>query len=127
VQFYDTLMKISELCRMIENSIHDTKYPLGDQQQHLAKYVQVINESGSEDLKNEDIKIKVRIENVYTINNYVPNIEHLPGIIEMDVLDSFKMLCRRLSRIQTANEQADSHTKDIRIATNGSTKSQVNN
>ena len=121
-------MKISELCRMIENSIHDTKYPLGDQEQHLAKYVQVINESGSDDLKNEDIKIKVRIENVYTINNYVPNIEHLPGIIEMDVLDSFQMLCRRLARIQTATEQADSQTKemkDIRIATNGYTKTKV--
>jgi hypothetical protein len=122
-------MKISELCRMIENSIHDTKYPLGDQQQHLAKYVQVINESGSDDLKNEDIKIKVRIENVYTVNNYVPNIEHLPGIIEMDVLDSFKMLCRRLARIQTAREQADSQMKkmkDIRITTNGYTKTKVN-
>jgi hypothetical protein len=122
-------MKISELCKMIENSIHDTKYPLGDQQQHLAKYVQVINESGSDDLKNEDIKIKVRIENVYTINNYVPNMEHLPGIIEMDVLDSFKMLCRRLARIQTAREQADSQMKemkDIRIATNGYTKTKVN-
>lgn len=122
-------MKISELCKMIENSIHDTKYPLGDQQQHLAKYVQVINESGSDDLKNEDIKIKVRIENVYTINNYVPNMEHLPGIIEMDVLDSFKMLCRRLARIQTAREQADSQMKemkDIRIATDGYTKTKVN-
>jgi hypothetical protein len=119
-------MKISELCRMIENSIHDTKYPLGDQQQHLAKYVQVINESGSDDLKNEDIKIKVRIENVYTINNYVPNMEHLPGIIEMDVLDSFKMLCRRLARIQIAREQADSQMKDIRIATNGYTRTKVN-
>ena len=119
-------MKISELCKMIEDSIHDTKYPLEDQQQHLAKYVQIINESGSEDLKNEDIKIKVRIENVYTINNYVPNIEHLPGIIEMDVLDSFKMLCRRLARIQKAREQADYRMKNIRIATNGYTKTELN-
>src|SRR5919206_4456187 len=112
-------MKISELCRMIEDSIHNAKYPLGDQQQYLAKYVQVINESGSEDLKNEDIKIKVKIENVYTINNYVPNIEHLAGIIEMDVLDSFKMLCRRRARTQTARQKADSHTKDITISTKG--------
>ena len=105
MRFYNTSMKISELCRMIENSIHDMKYPIGDQpSQHLAKLVQVINESGSEDLKNEDIKIKVRIQNVYTINNYIPNIEHLPGIIEMDVLDSFKMLCRRLARVQKARE-----------------------
>jgi hypothetical protein len=126
VRFYNTSMKISELCRMIENSIHDTKYPLTDKQQYLAKYVEVINESGSDDLKNEDIKIKVRIKNVYTINNYIPNIEHLPGIIEMDILDSFKMLCRRVARIQTASEQADSQMKDIRIATNGYTKSKVN-
>src|SRR5919206_3757289 len=119
-------MKISELCRMIEDSIHNAKYPLGDQQQYLAKYVQVINESGSEDLKNEDIKIKVRIENVYTINNYVPNIEHLPGIIEMDVLDSFKMLCRRNARIQRASQQEDSGTKNIKIATNGYTKTELN-
>ncbi len=26
-------------------------------------------------------------------------LEHLPGIIEVDVLDSFKIMCRRLSRI----------------------------
>jgi hypothetical protein len=25
--------------------------------------------------------------------------QHLPGIIEVDILDSFKMLCRRLARI----------------------------
>jgi hypothetical protein len=118
-------MKISDLCRMIEDSIHNAKYPLGDQEQHLAKYVEVINESGSEDLKNEDIKIKVRIENVYTINNYVPNMEHLPGIIEMDILDSFKMLCRRIARIQTAREQADSHMKDITISTKGKYKSTI--
>ena len=127
MQFYSAIMKISLLCKMIEDSIHDMKYPIGDQQQHLAKHVQVINESGSEDLKNEDIKIKVRIENVYTINNYIPNIEHLPGIIEMDVLDSFKMLCRRLARIQTASEQANNYIKNIRIEANGHTKSQVNN
>jgi desulfoferrodoxin (superoxide reductase-like protein) len=126
VQFYSAIMKISLLCKMIEDSIHDMKYPIGDQQQHLAKHVQVINESGSEDLKNEDIKIKVRIENVYTINNYIPNIEHLPGIIEMDVLDSFKMLCRRLARVQKAREQADTHMKNIRIATNGYTKTELN-
>jgi hypothetical protein len=50
-------------------------------------------------LKSSDIKIEVRIQGLYIISNYVPNIEHLPGIIEVDVLDSFKILCRRLSRI----------------------------
>lgn len=117
-------MNVSELCRMIEHSIHNAKYPLEDQQQHLAKYVCVINESGSEDIKNEDIKIKVRIENLYTINNYVPNIEHLPGIIEIDVLDSFKMLCRRNARIQRASQQADSRMKNIKKSTKGYLKTE---
>jgi hypothetical protein len=120
----NTSMNVSELCRMIEDSIHKAKYPLEDQEQHLVKYVHVINESGSEDIKNEDIKIKVRIENLYTINNYVPNIEHLPGIIEMDVLDSFKMLCRRNARIQSASQQADSHMKNIKMSAKGYLKTE---
>ena len=117
-------MNVSQLCRMIEDSIHNAKYPLEDQQQHLAKYVCVTNESGSEDIKNEDIRIKVRIENLYTINNYVPNIEHLPGLIEMDVLDSFKMLCRRNARIQRASQQADSGMKNIKMSTKGYLKTE---
>jgi hypothetical protein len=96
-------MKISELCKMIEDSIHNGKYPLEDQQQKsLADYVQIINKSDSEDLKTKDIKIQVIIQNVYTINSYVPNIEHLPGVIELDVLDTFRMLCRRLARVKEA-------------------------
>ena len=94
-------MKISELCKMIEDSIHSGKYPLEDQQREYANSVQVINRSDSEDLKNTDIRIEVRIQNLYTINNYLPNIEHLPGIIEMDILDSFKILCRRSERISS--------------------------
>ena len=82
-------MKISELCSMIEESIHTGKYPLENQQKNIAKLVKVFNRSDSEDLKCKDI------------NNYIPNIEHLPGIIEMDILDSFKMLCRRLERISS--------------------------
>jgi len=94
-------MKISELCKMIEDSIHSGKYPLEDQQREYANSVKVINRSDSEDLKSTDIRIEVRIQNLYTINNYLPNIEHLPGIIEMDILDSFKMLCRRSERISS--------------------------
>ncbi|HJT48419.1 MAG TPA: hypothetical protein VJ729_09575 [Nitrososphaeraceae archaeon] len=90
---------------MIQESIQNRKYPLEDvQQKYLADDVEVINKTDSEDLKNADIKIQVRIKNLYTINNYVPNIEHLPGVIEMDVLDSFKMLCRRVTRIQVKND-----------------------
>jgi hypothetical protein len=94
-------MKISELCKMIEDSMHSGKYPLEDQQREYANSVKIINRSDSEDLKSTDIKIEVRIQNLYTINNYLPNIEHLPGVIEMDILDSFKMLCRRSERISS--------------------------
>ena len=95
-------MKISELCSMIEESIHAGKYPLESQQQkNLAKSVKIINRSNSEDLKSNDIKIEVRLKKLYILNNYVPNIEHLPGMIEMDILDSFKMLCRRAERISS--------------------------
>jgi hypothetical protein len=83
---------------MIEESIHTGKYPLENQQKNIAKLVKVINRSDSDDLKSNDIKIEVRIQSLYTLNNYTPNIEHLPGIIEMDILDSFKMLCRRSER-----------------------------
>ena len=94
-------MKVSELCTMIEESIHAEKYPLEDQQKHFAKLVKVTNRSESDDLKSNDIKIEVRIQNLFVLNNYVPDIEHLPGIIEMDILDSFKILCRRIGRISS--------------------------
>jgi hypothetical protein len=88
-------VKISELCKMIEDSFHSGRYPVEDQQRNFTDIVEVINRSNNEDLKSSDIKIEVRIQNLYAVNNYVPNIQHLPGVIEMDVLDSFKMLCRR--------------------------------
>src|SRR5437763_2842739 len=84
---------------MIEDSIHDGKYPLEDQQKRFANSLQVVNRSDSDDLKSSEIKIEVRILGLYIISNYVPNIEHLPGVIESDVLDSFKILCRRVERI----------------------------
>lgn len=92
-------MKISDLCKMIEDSFHSGKYPVEDQQKNFTDFVEVINRSNTEDLKSSDIKIEVRIQNLYTVNNYVPNIQHLPGVIEMDVLDSFRMLCRRSARV----------------------------
>lgn len=95
-------MKVSELCKMIEESIHTEKYPLEDQEQkNFAKLVKITNKSESDDLKSNDIKIEVRIQNLFVLNNYVADIEHLPGIIEMDVLDSFKILCRRIGRISS--------------------------
>ena len=92
-------MKISQLCKMIEDSIHDGKYPFEDQQKRFANSLQVVNRSDSDDLKSSEIKIEVRILGLYIISNYVPNIEHLPGVIEVDVLDSFKILCRRSGRM----------------------------
>src|SRR6266516_7524858 len=92
-------VKISQLCKMIEDSIHGGKYPLEDQQKRFANSLQVISRSDSDDLKSSEIKIEVRIQGLYIISNYVPNIEHLTGIIEVDVLDSFKILCRRLGRM----------------------------
>ena len=81
---------------MIEDSIHDGKFPLEDQRKRFSNSLQVINRSDSDDLKSSEIKIEVRIQGLYIISNYVPNIEHLPGVIEVDVSDSFKILCRRL-------------------------------
>ena len=94
-------MKISELGNMVQDSIYSGKYPLEDNQRSLANSVQVINKSSSDDLKSNDIRIEVRLQDLYVLNNYLPNMQHLPGIIEVDILDSFKMLCRRLARIDS--------------------------
>src|ERR687889_1507134 len=105
-------MKISELCKMIEDTLHSGKYAFESEPQKIfSGSVEVINRSNSEDLKHNDIKIEVRVQNLYTLNNYVPNIQHLPGVIETDVLDSFKMLCRRLERIKET--AIDTGSKDI--------------
>jgi hypothetical protein len=98
-------MKISELCKMIEDSIHSGRYPLGqDTEKQLAGLVQIINRSSSDDLKKDkDIKIEVRIKDLYVLNNYIQSIQHLPGVIEIDALDSFKMLSRRVGRIEKSN------------------------
>jgi hypothetical protein len=95
-------MKISELCSMIQESIQAGRYPLeNENQKKYVKFVKIINRSDSEDLKSNDIRIEVRIQDLFTLNNYVPNIEHLPGIIEMDILDSYKMLSRRAERVSS--------------------------
>jgi hypothetical protein len=97
-------MKISELCKMIEDSIHFGRYPqVQDTEKEMAGLVQIINKSSSDDLKDKDIKIEVRIKDLYVLNNYVQNIQHLPGVIEIDALDSFKMLSRRIGRMEKSN------------------------
>lgn len=93
-------MNISELCKMIEDSVHSGRYPLDtDAQKKLAGALQVINRSGTEDLKSSDIRIETRVQELYVINNYIPNITHLPGMVELDAIDSFKMICRKLERL----------------------------
>jgi hypothetical protein len=97
-------MKISELCKMIEDSIQSGRYPLDqDIDKQMADLVQVINRSSSDDLKDKDIKVEVRIKDLYVLNNYIQSIQHLPGVIEIDALDSFKMLSRRVGRIEKSN------------------------
>jgi len=97
-------MKISELCKLIEESIHSGKYPLDQKiEKQMANKVQVINRSSSDDLKDEDINIEVRLKDLYVSNNYIQSIQHLPGVIETDALDSFKMLSRRQGRIEKPN------------------------
>ncbi|MGA7900814.1 MAG: hypothetical protein WCA39_18365, partial [Nitrososphaeraceae archaeon] len=64
---------------------------------------------------SKDIRIEVRMQDLYTLNNYLPNIQHLPGVIETDVLDSFRMLCRRLGRV-TADTDGDNYSKSITIS-----------
>ena len=45
-------MKVSELCKMVQDSIHSGKYPLEDNQRDWANSIQVINISSSYDLKS---------------------------------------------------------------------------
>jgi hypothetical protein len=97
------ILRISELCKMIQEAIHSGKYPLDEQQKHFASSLKVTDKSSSEDMENPDIKVEVRIGNLYTLNNYTPTIKHLPGVIEIDVLDSFKMLSRRVERAEEGN------------------------
>ena len=107
-------MKVSELCKMVQDSIHSGKYPLEDNQRDLANSIQIINRSSSDDLKNSDIKIEVRLQDLFVLNNYVSNIQHLPGIIEIDALDSFKMLCRRLERIDKSISDPSNSTISLK-------------
>ena len=89
---------------MIEVSIQSGRYPLDKEtEKQLAGLAQVINRSSSDDLKESDIRIEVRLRDLYVLNNYIQSIQHLPGVIEVDALDSFKMLIRRTGRIEKSN------------------------
>lgn len=95
------MMKVSELCRMIEESARSGRYPLDtDTQKKLAPKLQVTNKTEQDDLKAPSIIVETKVGDMYVVNNYEQNIQHLPGVIEADVVDSFKMLCRRFDRIE---------------------------
>ena len=114
-------MKVSQLCKMIEDSIHAGKYPMQTEHKPFANSLQVINRSDSDyDLKkgSGEIKVEVKIQGLYVTSNYFSNIEHLPGVIEVDVLDSFKMLCRRLGRMMIQEKPGNGNDpKGITIST----------
>ena len=78
-------MKISELCKMIEDSLHSGRYPLDqDLEKQMAGLVQIINRSSSDDLKEKDIKIEIRLKDLYVLNNYIQSIQHIQGVIKID-------------------------------------------
>jgi len=86
---------------MIEESFRSGKYPLTQEsEKQKSQLVKVINRSASEDMKGDNIVIETRITDFFVMNNYVSEITHLPGMIEMDALDSFKMLSRRIDRVK---------------------------
>ena len=98
---------------MIEESFRSGKYPLTQEsEKQKSQLVKVINRSASEDMKGDNIIIETRISDFFVMNNYVSEITHLPGMIEMDTLDSFKMLSRRIDRVK--NDSSNITIKKIK-------------
>lgn len=95
-------MKVSELCIMIEDSIKSGRYPLETEtQKKCASLLKVTNKSPSDDLRSGDAAVEIRVGDLYVMTNFSQNMQHLPGVIEADVLDSFKLICRKVDRIDT--------------------------
>lgn len=100
-------MKVSDLCGMIEDSVRSGRYPLQTEtQKKMAGSLRVLNKSDHDDLEQERIEVETRIGDLYVLNNYTRGIKHLPGVIELDVLDSFKMICRKLERTDSGMQIA---------------------
>ncbi|HKX80919.1 MAG TPA: hypothetical protein VJL54_01560 [Nitrososphaera sp.] len=92
-------MKISQLCGMIQDSVRSGRYRLETPtQEKVAGLLVVTNKSAHDDLETAGIEIETRVGDLFVLNNYAANIKHLPGVIELDVLDSFRMICRKLER-----------------------------
>lgn len=95
-------MKVSELCIMIEDSIKSGRYPLETEtQKKCASLLKVTNKSPSDDLRSGDAAVEIRVGDLYVMTNFSQNMQHLPGVIEADVVDSFKLICRKVDRIDT--------------------------
>jgi hypothetical protein len=95
-------MKVSELCTMIEDSIRSGRYPFETEtQKRCASLLKVTSKSASDDLRLGDAAIEVRIGDLYVATNFSQNMQHLPGVIEADVIDFFKLICRKVDRIDT--------------------------
>jgi hypothetical protein len=95
-------MKVSELCSMIEDSIKSGRYPLETEtQKKCANLLKVTSKAAADDLRSGDAAVEVRVGDLYVTTNFSQNMQHLPGVIEMDVLDSFKLICRKVERIDT--------------------------
>lgn len=94
-------MKVSELCAMIEGTIRSGRYPFDSEtQKRLSSQVTVRNKSATDDLHADGIQVETRVDELFVLNNYIQQIEHLPGVIELDAIDSFKIICRKLDRIK---------------------------
>lgn len=95
-------MKVSELCGMIEGSIKSGRYTLDTEtQKKCAALLQVTSKAASDDLRSGDAAVEVRVGDLYVATNFSQSMQHLPGVIEMDVLDCFKLICRKVERIDT--------------------------
>ncbi len=87
---------------MIQDSMRSGRYPTETEaQKKLAGLVQVSSKGSDDSLDSQGIAIEVRVQDLYVATNYAPNIRHLPGVIEADALDSFRMLCRKLERVES--------------------------
>jgi hypothetical protein len=95
-------MKISELCAMVQDSMRSGRYPVvTETEKKFVSLVQVMLKSSIDDLKADEIEIEIRVHDLYVLVNYVQTISHLPGVIEADVIDSFKMICRKIERLES--------------------------
>lgn len=85
---------------MIQESVRTGRYPLETEtQRKCAEILKVTSKSASDDMKSGDAAIEVRVGDLYVTTNFSQNMQHLPGVIEVDVIDSFKMICRKLDRM----------------------------